>query len=403
MTQKNLQFIVHLKGKLMPVDNIAPIILEFSRHFKNSKFLFVSSSEGYSDLINREIVYKKFFEQDNMKIISKPYDRNVLKVYYWRIKLILIILCLMLFNRVVLIDCSATKIMPRLLIKIQKKIWKGLEVITNLTPLDVKTRVFYDKLVTKSYNRPLNETETDYKDLPKKCDLILLSPVEFKKFNSKSKAKVINVGFSRGMPQWQRFLENINKNHIGFLESKFIFWPLSIIKVERWGHSFDISETILNTLLVLKKERPNLKVIFRYHPTTEIDEFHKILKESEFKNYEISFVHPQILIKKASFIFSNVATSLFCDACFLGKPVVQYLPYPNQAHVMFNKLGEPLKPAYYPTLDYFMFKENKFRKFLRRKDLLSLPISNGNKSIREQTPVNFKPLLSETSRLIQGL
>ena len=82
MTQKNLQFIVHLKGKLMPVDNIAPIILEFSRHFKNSKFLFVSSSEGYSDLINREIVYKKFFEQDNMKIISKPYDRNVLKVYY---------------------------------------------------------------------------------------------------------------------------------------------------------------------------------------------------------------------------------------------------------------------------------------------------------------------------------
>ncbi len=304
----------------------------------------------------------------------------------------------MVFKRVILVDGYDHPAIPRLLIYFQKKINKGKTLTTILTPIDTNTREYYNKLTLESYNRK-NEINEGFEKL--RYDVALCSSFDFKRFPVQSKVKAINVGYCRGMPSWLNFVKESQENsNYSFLKQKFIFWPLTVISVEKWGFKFDLEKSMLNTMNIIRDELPDIKIIFRLHPTTEKNKFKNILVSSRLKNYEITTVHPQVLINKSIFVFHNASTSIFCDAWFLNKPVVQYTPEPNEAIVMYDKTGNPVKPAYHPVIDFCFWEENKFRKFLRRKDLNNLKMNRKKHLIEKRMPVHSKTLLKEFSSIL---
>ena len=161
---------------------------------------------------------------------------------------------------------------------------------------------------------------------------------------------------------------------------------------------FDLSHSISSSLKILREARPELGVVFRYHPTTERDLFLKILENSEFRNYHISSAHPLILIKKCEFVFSNIGTTIFSDAWFHRKPVVQYSPDPSIAG-KHGSDGQLISPAYAPIVNLFLRTEEEFRLFLK-----DWPRSHNQlKNVQSEEEVSDRMKVIDITRIINAM
>ena len=158
----------------------------------------------------------------------------------------------------------------------------------------------------------------------KENDLKKISKPLVKKFN------VFNIGSDLYFwPTWLKLLEKQAKRDISFLKkTKYIFFPLSVIKRTSFTPTskinLDLTNTIHFLLNTLNKISKSKLVIIRPHPTTNIEELLDLLKESKHKKIKIMNTNSIFLIKYSEFIMKYGISMMDPKACYFNKVCLRY-------------------------------------------------------------------------------
>ncbi|MDC0074723.1 hypothetical protein OAK17_07705, partial [Alphaproteobacteria bacterium] len=368
------------RPKLNHTDNILPIILEITylynidsiRFFYFDKKIDSSFTKAEIDLfdiegqINKELLTSHALKDLNLEYIKLPAPNlkinktkflSLLYSIYRNIK-ILGILNSIIFQKSIIIAHK----LPASIIFLKKLgniFSKTLYFQISLKNCDKESTEFHDNNIIKDINLRPNNTDLYVQN----CTAVLSSweKNEYTNINKKN-IPFVHIGYQRGLNTWQNFINtNINLYVEPEIKENFFFWPLSIEKRKYIdGQEFDLTDSSIEFLKLLKKINYPLQVVFRKHPTGSMSWIKKVCKEANFHNYVISNAHPQQLIKKSYFTFGLTSSTLFCDAWYLNKPVVQYVSDKNNVPCVTDKHGNPIDSLYKTFVDYFiLFDEEK--------------------------------------------
>jgi len=358
----NIELICLIKGKLIALDNIAPLILKLI-HLDVIKNVTLFSTEGTDLHATAEVIYRYFFKTYKIKIISPKERESSVQIFLRKLKVIFLFRKIF-YKKILFIGGDELGVFAQVTMFINKIMFKGCILQNNLSPYDIATFRNINRVMIKHYSR------LPFRIKNHKCDAIITTiPLSEYRALSKINSKIINIGYTRTFPEWLKFIDKYYQENSTDIEKygDFFFWPLSVLKrTEPNGESIDFGIAILNVLNILYEANCKLKVVFRYHPTTNRKQMEDILKKSKYKNIAFSYDHPHILIKKSKFIFSTIGTTLFCDAWNLKKTVVQFNPDENVSAER-NTQGKLIASTFKPVVDHFIaYDKKKFILLLKK-------------------------------------
>jgi hypothetical protein len=378
-----------LKGKLSPIDNTLPLLIQLIAAGMTRDITLIVTSREFWRILQEEQLIATALKQNQIRIIAPKkgegiFDRLVrLAQMAWT-------LCPALFRKRWLLNFGEGGRAIKLLALWNHLVWGGTSFMVNLSPLNIETHRHINKVMCRHFGRQPVDIYT------KGYDAVLTSiPKEEYPSQAHTETPFISLGYGRGFPAWKEFLDQQGRN--GFetgIGKHFFFWPLSVLRrSEKHGDPVDILTSIRETILILKELDYPLQTVFRYHPTTDRKQFLELLKDIGFNNFAISFCHPHQLIRHSRFTFSTVGTSLFCDAWYLGKPVIQYIST-AASFVEIDRSGTPISSVYQPVVDEFIAMDRcKFKKVL-------ISLACGDYKLKrtdrqENTVGNLRPILQE--------
>ena len=364
MTNVKQEWVVVIKGKLLPIDNCLPLLVGLKLAQPSCPVTIITPTPGYNQMLESELFLHEMVMKYGIEIRAPNVSETNLQRFRRRVSLVSFLLRVAFFQKVFFLDIQLLGNFGRFVARVNKWIHKGKSFGLLLSNMEPKAAAHWNEIGIKelSRRRPMFTTE-NYDGL-----LVSFKTEKFQNNHQLTRYKNIDVGYTRGQSQWLKEIENskVELEMLKRFENGFIFWPLSIIKRDERGNQiFDLSHSISTSLKILKEARPEIGVVFRYHPTTERDHFLALLDNSEFQNYQISSAHPLILISRSEFVFSNIGSTVFSDAWFHRKPVVQYSPDPNIAG-KHDTNGQLISPAYAPIVNHFLKTEEEFRFFLEK-------------------------------------
>ena len=125
------------------------------------------------------------------------------------------------------------------------------------------------------------------------------------------------------------------------------------------------------TLKILSQYGNGMPILLKPHTLTDMNILNKILKEYNFKNIHLTYLHPSALSVNAKLVVSNHFSGTQSDAYFFGAKTVEYSHYSNLALEKTN--GQSMNPNY---IDHFINNDpEKFKKIIQG----SLLVKNKNK------------------------
>ncbi len=350
---------VFLKGKLMPLDNTLPLLVALRTHRQLFDVTIVSTDQKFADLIAGENLIRATLKKFRIKVNS-PKDGEMLLGKGVRL---LMLAAGMLVDSVsrpmFLINSSQIKKGSRyfwFLMAINKALHGGKFIELKLIPTTEKVDRFLREALNSQYQRSIEKIAIA------RCDVVI-SSLPRSEFREILAAEFVEVGYGRGFESWTRQVDSALSDIEQEIIDDFIFWPLSVLQRSEKAEDVDLRDTIAGTIRLMMKAGITSQIVFRYHPTTDRSEFQKIIRDTGLSNYVISNSHPHQLIRKCRFVFSNTGTSLFCDARFFRKPVVQYTPT-GGTYCVRDEAGSPLSSIYQPAVNKFISSESGFREFL---------------------------------------
>ncbi len=109
----------------------------------------------------------------------------------------------------------------------------------------------------------------------------------------------------------------------------------------------------IETIKILKSKK-SIHIIFKPHPAADSIKMKKILKNLDFKNYTISYMHTSVLAKICKFSICNYFSFTLADAWFAGSNVIEITKYDKLMLKLTN--GNSIYPEF---VDYFLDINNK--------------------------------------------
>jgi hypothetical protein len=326
--------IVILRGKLLHIDNILPLIFVLKKAGIISKPLFVVQDKKTFNTIKNNIALYKAIKAINGKIVCMNIHNNrIIRIIYNTF-----ILKRYLYQKVLSIEVANAHVSK--MAAFNKKIWKGVRLINliNLIP-SILSRRFYlrQELVVKMKKgkvRVLNNY--DYA-------LLSYSKEQVEDYSGiqiqlNQRTKVIQVGYTRGLKEWQEYL-SLNSGPLFSDEIKmtYFFYPLGTLGKAVVQEDNPIGEVRLRECLeVLKTYNNDLMTVFKPSAITEMDKVYKILKEIGYKNYIVSYAHPIQICKNARFTIASHHCTVLLDAYVLGCPTIEYMCYDSRIYNAFG-------------------------------------------------------------------
>lgn len=167
----------------------------------------------------------------------------------------------------------------------------------------------------------------------------------------------IEIGYSRGLASWLRHLRDVEER----IDAPYAFFPLSVLRrKEPNGREYKFYKSLEVILGVLREFEKDVKVVFRYHPTTDRTHFNEILKRSGMRNFEISFAHPLHLISRANFMITYGGSTLTSDAWLLSCRTIEF-GQPGAS--LYEDLNES---AFAQVTDHFIYDDiDELRRVVR--------------------------------------
>ena len=153
-----------------------------------------------------------------------------------------------------------------------------------------------------------------------------------------NRRKVFFLGPTKSRQSWQKYINDnseyyFNKFHKGVNISNGIV----LIVLTNYGLNEPIEEDVFsqkklrknfeNTIKVLSKIKENIPVFLKAHSYTDIEYVESVL--SEHDGFNVTYLHPSMLLQNAKFVICNYYSSILGDASSLGVPTVEYTYYPS--------------------------------------------------------------------------
>lgn len=350
---------VFLKGKLMPLDNTLPFLVAIRRHCPELDIKIVSTDQSFADVVAGERLLSEVLRKYRIEINS-PQDgeRRVGKLTrLTRLAAEMLNQCIC--RPVFLINTwqiRRGRWFLSVVMAINRVLHGGKTIELKLLPSTEKVDRFLRDVLNSQYRRSMERPAIG------PCDVAIASLPQ-SEFRTIQARQFVQVGYGRGFESWTKEVEASLDDLDPEIADDFIFWPLSVLGRTEKTEVIDLRETIAATIRLFMRAGITSQIVFRYHPTTDRVAFRRILAETGLANYLISNSHPHQLIRRCRFVFSNTGTSLYCDASFFRRPVVQYTPS-AAIFCVRNEMGIPVASIYQPVVDLFFSEERKFEEFL---------------------------------------
>ena len=373
-----------MKGKLTHIDLIFPILAALKKknpHIKirlifpskRSLTLIKANNALYKSLIGlAEIKYFYWSQEINIPLLPNSFS-GIIAVVHRNF-----VMKNLLFQKVFIFRIHD---IPRInwLISLNKYFFKGKKISLFLHSFEfeqfmstVRRSIQVNRTAEDSqYSGPLN-TDSD----------ILISSYNYDQLKkiykniSRHNYSVTNVGSELfNWPTWKGLIFKHSKPDIKSLPKKFIFFPLAIIirKNLQGKLEHDYRESIMEIINAIREKNADIIIIFRPHPTTDIEELNIFFKENNVKNFIISDINPIILLKYCSFVVRYGASLLDSRVIDSGKYLIRYfydglaeevkeeLQYNKKFYNKYNFIDitdkKKLQKTIHKTLDNNKYKE----------------------------------------------
>ena len=319
-----MKCLILLKPKLIQLDNILPIVFELKATGIELRPRFVAPNKTTFALIQRNPVLCDAIRDVNgtlSHLSSHP-------VRFLRVLPNLFVLRSFLFHKVISVETSVDySPLTTLLSRWNRKVRGGKRVLALLTNQPARQFTANAESHEAIRRKRVVKRVRDY-------DHVIVS-------HSKSEIEaagqvcldpschVTRVGYTRGLPAWQRYVNESASRHLESLEGNdyFLFLVPGLglgIPGETCAPSAVVFEECLS---VLRDYNDRLVTVFRPHPVTDMRKMKEILDRTQYRNYMVSYIHPAILIRNARFVMTNGPSTLLSDAYFMSKPTLEYTDY----------------------------------------------------------------------------
>lgn len=365
-----MECIVLIKSILYLDENL-PLIFELKRAGKISSPLFFSRNKKAYEYLRKNVVLCDAIHSMGGKLIclNRYNNRYVNQVYN------LFVLRRYLCKRVLSIETYDLDRyhhgwLPKLPV-LNQKIFKGkrFRSLVFNRPFQQAKNILYSSRILK------NEFETKEKKFSGyDCFLTTHTKEQYEEITMEklnTKSPVIQVGYTRGMEEWNNFLnKNIDHYLSQGIKTPYFFYVLTYMgkwMAEDTGASAD--DLFRESLLVFKEFNADILTVFKPHQNTDMDKAQRIIDDVGYENYKISYLHPWVLMNKAKFTFSYSGSAILIDAYFNGNPTVEYTHYDPRILEMTNG-----QPRYLECVDYFIDRDMKQLRDVAYKHIYKAPV-----------------------------
>jgi len=346
------------------LDEVLPLIFELKKAGLASKPLFIANNRQTYEYLRKNIVlYEGIHSIGGRLSYLYRYKNSYMNQIYN-----IIVLRKYLYKKVISVETyDIGNLLVSLLMAYNRKILKGKRIRSLLFNRPYEQSVNNVEIYRIVRGEP--EKKEAKERVLKEYDYIIQSHAKKQWeaiFNQKlfADCPTIRVGYTRGLPEWQRFLDK-NTNRFLPKEIKAPYFFFNLTRVGRWLKEEDCipsNEIFEESLLILKNFNDDIMTVFKPHNVTDMDKAVAIIESTGYKNYIISYSHPCLLIKNAKFAFSYTASSISIEANFLGCPTVEYTHYDSR-FFKWNK-GRPL---FLDSVDFFIHRDPKQLEMVLKK------------------------------------
>lgn len=320
-----------LRAKLNHLDNVLPLVFELKKAGIISNPLFIVSNIETFELIKRNtVLYDGIHFIDGKLAYINRFNNRYIRWFHN-----LFVLRELLYQGVMAIEIlSNYSKLTSFMLAFNRKVLGGKRILAKLRwgPYEEEkiVRETY-RIVRGKSNDPVNDPVEE--EIIKGYDCVLLSHTqeqyeESNKLRLNADCKIFQVGYTRGLGEWEAFLK---KREIQYFSKQikppYFFFVLGALDSLGPYVCPPVEEVLRECLQILKDYNDDILTVFKPHPTTNIGKFQNILRSMSYKNYTITNIHWSYLARNAKFTFTNHHSTLLSNAYFCGSPVVEYVQY----------------------------------------------------------------------------
>ena len=332
-----------IKGKLFQTENFMPLFSVLVKNI-NKKFIIIYPTKlDYDEIKKNKDIFSALNALGKIKFFYSTFDLDHKFIHgkrkgLWYSLLGLLsvlhrnlVLFPLLFKKSIIFGNEKLPFTEWIL-NFNKFVLKGKRISLLIYPYNLE--MFKNEII-----RVLNRKKEymPFKKVVEYNSNILISSYprkEIKKLSPEidDKYKIFDIGHKLYIwPTWITLLENVSKNEVSFLKkSNYIFFPLAILKRKMLTSNgfvnIDYTDTILFLVNSISRINKNILIIFRPHPTSNVEKIRNIIKRSKHKNFLISYTNTTFLIKYSKFIIKYGISLMDPKAIYFNKVCLRYHP-----------------------------------------------------------------------------
>ena len=311
--------IVLVKNKLISLDSIIPILLELKMNHKLSSYIVVSDENAHNN-IQKNIVISEVVSFIGKEIYLKEDKSNSFLTKIKKLpSLIKLSLLHHLFgwkvihfgqlnsNKILQFFFSRKEIVYFSQQDIYKHSWSTLPSLKNKT---LQMNSIYGRNIIVFNKELINQRILRENTNQFYCEPTRISPLW------------VNFCFEREREYIEKYQNSISfkKNFIVYVLAPLIEMPKYIRK------NSSLKALFIETIDLLKSFECN--VLIKPHPGMGTDFIEETIRNLD--NFQITYLHPTLLSKRANCFISNLYSTTQADAYSLGVPTFEYSKYPDK-------------------------------------------------------------------------
>ncbi|MDF1875749.1 hypothetical protein JHD48_08375 [Sulfurimonas sp. SAG-AH-194-I05] len=311
--KKNIIFLS--KPKLVGVDSILPVLYDLKKNIIDLNIIII-----YYDKDNKKLI------ENNTMIYSIIKDLNI-KTFTFRNKSILSLCAelfmffrLIVFKKNILFKVSDCLPKHKLFIKFMNKVSTVYEVLFNSRFFSIDfLRLTENKGIIGKKNINLSHT---YININYDYFVSNFSFTNIQTIYELDKERYVIIDYPKVLQSWVSKIEEYSSFKYN---GEYMVYYLNFLgkkrpTLDRIG--YDV--LVLESIECLKKIEDRIHIVFKPHPTTDIEQLKSIITQVGLKNYSIEFEHHMVLAKDSSFVLLNHFSTLTADINFQGIATILY-------------------------------------------------------------------------------
>jgi len=195
-----------------------------------------------------------------------------------------------------------------------------------------ETGILYEKWREVESNF-LNKSFADFSETNIYNDKVICYTREFSEYCHKNKWSSFFYGPSRITSSWIDFMTTNQKKYLELFHPRIkdsdvvvTFFITYLENLPMLDKNTTVYDLFIDILDVFEKYYPDIVLMIKPHPTTDIHRVEQELKNRSIK-YQITYLHPTMLILRSSLIIGSYVTNVFGDSKLIGVPAIEYTKY----------------------------------------------------------------------------